>query len=265
MKIISGWIKDNSSVLSLTVETFTLIVTLCVSVQVMTINNTVNSYNNNVVNNYNNSYNEATDKDALLDYAQTCFLGEDYAEVARVYSIEKLKDISIVNTNLGYMFANGLYFKTDYEMAGEYYDKAIAMNSEQAINNKLAMYLRTHDVRAAELIYKGCELRDEKVIDFFMLHFEDKINLSEEEKVDFIKETLDGLDEEGKYNLLYDTFQFWTDEGLVALYSVPDKNNFEKYEFIRFGDDSAGTYMIYKKSVSHCKFIEILNEGFEIR
>lgn len=69
----------------------------------------------NITNNNAPIINEEMDERTLLKYAENAFLAEDYESVVQIYSMENLNNNPVACNNMGYMFANGIYFPLNME------------------------------------------------------------------------------------------------------------------------------------------------------
>jgi len=223
-------------------------------------NSTTNIYEKSIVD-------EDMDEQTLLGIAQTAYESKDYETVVQVYSMEKLKNNALVNNNMGYMYANGIYFDVNIVRADMYFDKAIELGNENAFYNKLAMHFRLRQGDLIELLIQGYELeKNEVIIEFVSCHFEDYPNYTQEEKERVTESFLFEISEEVQNELL-EKFYCWERMGDVYLSYSPE--NTDLMQYIKFTEHSgvkdgvAYTVKGYRKYVKKCFGIERLGETWE--
>ncbi len=86
------------------------------------------------------NFSNLSDEDKLR-FAEQAFDAEDYETVISTYS--NMTSNPIVQTNLGYMYANGIYFDQNIETALSYYNSAILIGYGKAITNKICLCIRS--------------------------------------------------------------------------------------------------------------------------
>ncbi len=79
-----------------------------------------------VVNNNSAIIDERMSNNTLLQEAQSAYFAKDYKRMAEIYCIDKLQNDSTAQNNIGFMYANGLYYPVNVEQADYYYAKAMA-------------------------------------------------------------------------------------------------------------------------------------------
>lgn len=231
-------------------------------------NTNISTIDNSTTNNYKKSIiDEDMDEESLLRIAQTAYDSKDYETLVQVYSMEKLKNNALVNNNLGYMYANGIYFEVDIVRADVYFDKAIELGNVNAFYNKLAAHFRLKQGDLIELLIQGYELeKNEVIIEFVSCHFEDYPNYTQEEKERVIESFLFEISEESQNELL-EKFYYWERMGDVYLSYSPE--NTDLMQYIKFTEHSgvkdgvAYTVKGYRKYVKKCYGIERLGEAWE--
>ena len=117
-----------------------------------------------VVNNNSAIIDERMSNNTLLQEAQSAYFAKDYKRMAEIYCIDKLQNDSTAQNNIGFMYANGLYYPVNVEQADYYYDKALAQNNIKAYENKLALHMRTKQEDRIQLLQQGYQLQDEKLL-----------------------------------------------------------------------------------------------------
>ena len=105
---------------------------------------------------------EITDE---LGQAKLCMLHGEYDEALMIYEKDVYADCIDALVNLGYIYANGLSYKgTDIQKAVDLYMKA---NCTEASHNLLALFLKSRDKDAAEiLLNRFIEVNDTEVISY---------------------------------------------------------------------------------------------------
>ena len=230
--------------------------------------NSINS-NNQITNNQitNNTVfeNSNTDEKTLLNYAQFYYLANNYEGVARVYGLSTLSNNPIALTNLGYMYANGVYFQQNIEMAENYYNKAIELGCQQAMANKVAMYLKFKLSGTEMVIADACENKNVNVGIFLAETMDRLTNYSYMYISDFSQmyNYYGSLSDAERVELIEDMY-YWEDAGLVTYAEKPEESKIETYEFIRFSDRDYAVYGIYRKYALKCFLLDALDECFII-
>ncbi len=209
---------------------------------------------------------ENTSVETLLEYAENSYLANNYEVVATIYSMDKLEDNVIANTNLGYMYANGEYFDQNDEMADKYYDKAISLNSMEALNNKIALHMRKKKNDCIELLKQGYKEKDKNISEFVTSHFEGFEEYTQEQKENMTGQFLYTITEEDRKEI-FDKFYYWDEEGIVYLSYSPHNEDFTRYIMISQHSVSQGKATVkgYKKYVYKCGGIGFLEEHFVMR
>lgn len=231
--------------------------------------NSINSnninYNNQITN--NTVFEDAnSDVETLLNYAQFYYLANNYEGVARIYGNSLLSDNPIALTNLGYMYANGVYFQQNLEIAERYYDKGIELGLQQAMANKVAMYLKYKLPNTELIIEEACEKRNMDV-GIFLASTVDRITDYQYMYIsDFYQmyEYYCSLDDIERIELIENMY-YWEDVGLETHFTAPDDTEIELYELIGFRDIDNRVAVLYRKYEIKCYSIEVLDESFIIR
>lgn len=226
-------------------------------------NNNINS-NNQITN--NTVFEDAnSDQETLLNYAQFYYLANNYEGVARVYGNSLLANNPVALTNLGYMYANGIYFQQNFEIAENYYNKAIELGYQQAMANKVAMYLKYKLLNTELIIAEACESRNVNVGIFLAITMDRITDYSYMYISDF------GQMYDYHYSLgdierieLIENMYFWEDVGLVTCFKAPTRSELEIYEFIRLRDIDNSVAGLYRKYERRCYSIDVLDECFII-
>lgn len=222
----------------------------------------VSSNIQNITNNNAPIINEEMDEQTLIKYAENAFWAEDYESVVQIYSMGNLSDNPVACNNMGYMFANGIYFPLNMEMADYYYDKAMELGSTKAYENKLAMHFKYCQDDLIELIQQGYDMGNQKMIEFVTSHFEGYEDYTWDEKENIVVQLLTVVSEEGQQELL-EKFYVWEDKGYVFLSYSPGDTEIIKYIWADDMQYSEGTTHIYEKWEKRCVGIEILEEGLK--
>lgn len=223
-----------------------------------TTENIINS--NNQITNNTVFENSSSDEGSLMNYANFYYTSNNLEGVVRIYGNSKLANNPVALTNLGYMYANGIYFEQNFEIAEKYYDQAISLGFEQAICNKLAMYLKNKLPDTISVLNEGFENRNDKIARFVSSnYYMDKTEYNMAFYYDFYL-----LSNEEKINEI-ESWYYW-DEGIIeAYYEKPyPKTAAQKFVFIRFFDEDDRVGRLYTKYEMHCYNIEMLEERFII-
>lgn len=222
----------------------------------------VSSNVQNITNNNAPMINEEMDGQTLIKYAENAFLAEDYKSAIQIYSMENLSDNPVACNNMGYMFANGIYFPLNMEMADYYYDKAIELGDVKAYENKLAMHFKYCCDDLVAMIQQGFDMENQKMIEFVTSHIESYEDYTWDQKENIAAWLLTVVSEEGQQELL-EKFYVWEDKGYVFLRYSPEDTEVVKYIWISSDINDEGTVHTYKKYEKRCVGIEILEEGLE--
>ena len=215
-------------------------------------------------------YNETTifedDTDSpetLLNYARIYYSANEYEKMVRIYADNRLENNAIALNNLGYMYANGIYFEKNIEEADFYYDRAIELGCEQAYNNKMAMYLEEHLEGIPDVILLGLELDNDIIINYIAEMFEtdeDKSQRDVRKAIlhyfcnEFDKETQQAIIDGYCYQEWGEAEYIETSKNIQASFMV-------KYERIKRRQDIFGnTTVVYKKYTRKVKNIEMFIE-----
>ncbi len=227
------------------------------------INGDSNTVANTITNNNADIVNESMSEESLLLAAQNAYYAENYQQLAEIYSIHKIYNNKLVQNNMGYMYANGLYYPVNIEQADFYYDKAIANGDIKAYENKLALHFRTKQDDRIELIEQGYKLNDEKMLRFFASHFEGYENCDLDTAKNLIASFMVDTSDASKEELL-EKFYTWEYKGTIFVSYGPADT--EVVRFIKVGEDNyrGGTVYAYAKYCSECAGIEMLEENFEM-
>lgn len=217
----------------------------------------------NIINSHNQITNNTvfesseSNEETLMNYAKFYYTAGNLEGVVRIYGNSKLASNPIALTNLGYLYANGIYFSQNLEIAENYYNQAIALGFEQAMCNKLAMYIN-NKLDGIDIVLKdGFEKRNEKIAKFISSNYwEDDPEINMAMYYDFFRLSIEEQYEE------IDSWYYWDDGVLVSYYETPDPKVTEKLEFIRFFDEDNRVGSLFKKYEIHCYNIEILEEKF---
>lgn len=198
-----------------------------------------------------------TDAETLMNYAKYYYNAKNYEGVVRIYGNSKLSDNVIALTNLGYMYANGIYFEQDLEQAEFYYNKAIALGYDRALSNKLAMYLKYNLDNIIELFQLGYSLNNDAITDFIYSFYNDSDNIGSQKCFeDFVNK------KENIQNEIIENMYYYDYKSSEIFYSPPTNNELHKYHYIRRVDSEnyiAAYYEIYDLK---CYNIELLREDF---
>ncbi|QFJ54804.1 sel1 repeat family protein [Pseudobutyrivibrio xylanivorans] len=235
-------------------------------------------YQNSEVNNdshvENNSFysrviDENTSEHTLLQYAENACISGNYEAAVEIYSMEKLSESPVALNNMGYLYSQGLYSPQNIDIADDYYDKAIKVGSDKALDNKLAMHLNNRCEDIIEILKQGYEAGDSNTISFLNYAFFENYSDYEVEGLHkFAVWLLYDASLEEQENFISNLYE-WNEEGNVFLTYSPRDTNLVKY--IWYDDNSwvdvqngiAGTTKCYKKYVLKCIGVELLNEGIE--
>lgn len=226
-------------------------------------NNNINS--NNQITNNTVFENADTDEKTLLNYAQFYYLANNYEGVARIYGLSALSNNPIALTNLGYMYANGIFFQQNLEMAENYYNKAIELGCQQAMANKVAMYLKFKLSGTEMVIADACENENVNVGIFLAETMDRLTNYSYMYISDFgqMYNYYSSLSDTERVELIENMY-YWEDAGLVTYAEKPEASNIAIYEFVRFRDYDNALCIIYRKYERKCLLIDALDEQFII-
>lgn len=218
--------------------------------------NTINSHNQ-ITNNTVFETSES-DEETLMNYAKFYYTAGDLEGVVRIYGNSKLSNNPIALTNLGYLYANGIYFSPNLEIAENYYNQAIELGFDQAMCNKVAMYINNMLPDTITVLNDAFIRRNEKVASFVSSNY--YINKADINMAMYYQFYC--LDTEEKLREL-ESWYYW-DEGVSkAYYEKPNPEiGVYKYEFIRlfYEDNRVGS--IFKEYQAHCYNIELLEEKF---
>ena len=191
----------------------------------------------------------------------------DYETVIQIYSMEKLAQNDIACSNLGFMFANGLYYDVDLAKADEYYRKAIKYGNLQAYDNMLAAHFRLWEDDCVEILLLGYagEYSCMKMVEFIASHYEGYEDFTTEDKLRIVKKLLFETSDEEQTEIM-DGFYGAEFEGTVFLTYTPTDTAIERYIYIGetpyMLENEAGTIEHYEKYMIYCSGIEILDEGW---
>ena len=227
------------------------------------INGDTNTVANTITNNNAAIVNESMSEESLLLAAQNAYGAQNYQQLAEIYSIQKIYNNKLVQNNMGYMYANGLYYPVNIEQADFYYDKAIANGDIKAYENKLALHFRTKQDDRVELIKQGYEINDEKMLRFFVSHFEGYENCDLDVANNLVMSFIVDVTDDGKEELL-DEFYKWEYEQTIYVSNSPDNSDivrFIKVDECNYGEETVYTY---KEYCNECVGIEMLEEDFEM-
>lgn len=234
-------------------------------------NSSISNIDDHSVNNsyYSDLIDENTSEDTLLQYAENAFISGDYEEVVKIYSMDRVKDNPVALNNIGYFYANGIYFPEDVESADDYYNRAISAGSKKALENKLALHLRNHLSDSVDIMREGYENRCVNVmalLSYYIWESNPEYSLDEiEEKRNWLLYNASDTEKEEFLNAFYK----WEDGDTVYLSYSPADSDLIKYIFIderswvntQMG--TAGTTKIYRKYELRCVGIETLDEDVE--
>lgn len=222
------------------------------------------SYTEEVTNAYYAALiDENTSERTLLQYAENAFLAGSYEECIKIYSMDKLQDNAIANNNVGYFYANGIYFPENIETADRYYDKAQAEGSKKAFENKLALHLRNKMDDSIQLLQQGYDIKNEKTIDFIAFQIQGYDDFSNEEKWQYAYQYCYGITEEGQKDI-WERLYYWDEEETIYLTGRAEAGT-ELVQYILVDENSSvgATVKTYKKYVRKCSGIDILEERIE--
>lgn len=216
-----------------------------------------------VVNNNSAIVDERMSINTLLQEAQSAYFAKDYKRMAEIYCIDKLQNDSVAQNNVGFMYANGLYYPVNVEQADYYYEKAMAQNNIKAYENKLALHMRTKQEDRIQLLQQGYQLRDEKLLIFMRKYYENNEIENYRTLDKWILNFLYDASYEEQNNTL-ENFYEWNYEGRVYLdYSPEDIKGLIAYVWVDDCNSVDGTIHTYQKYKSLCNYIDILDESFE--
>lgn len=227
----------------------------------------VSSNVENTTNNYGAVIDERDSVTTLLKYAENAYLAGDYETVIQIYSMEKLAQNDIACSNLGFMFANGLYYDVELSKADEYYRKAIKYGNLKAYDNMLAAHFRLWEDDCIEILLLGYagEYPDAKMMEFIASHYEGYEDFTTEDKIRIVKKLLFETPEEEQTEII-DGFYSAEFAGTVSLTYTPTDTAIERYvytgEIPYITKDEAGTTKQYEKYMMYCSEINILDEGW---
>lgn len=237
---------------------------------------TVNNNSNNTTDSHveNNNYysqiiDENTSEETMLRYAEYAYGAGNFQDAVKIYSMNKLAMSTVALTNMGYFYAMGHYFQKNYDLADEYYDKAISLGSMKALENKIAMHLKNHKSDSLALLQKGHEANIKRVQEFLKNAFSKYYsNYSEYNYDRAVKWALYEAPEESKKDFLNSMYE-WINEETVYLSFSPKDTDLIKY--VKTGEFDwtneklgiVGTTNSYERWVLRCKGIELLEEGVE--
>lgn len=218
-----------------------------------------------ITNNYNDAIiNEELKMETLLKAAQSAYDSKDYEKVVEIYAMEKLQDNPLVNNNLGYMYANGIYYDVDLMKADYYFDKAIEVGNYKAFYNKIAAHFRLKQGNLIGLLIAGYETEGhDTIVEFISYQFEDYNDFSEEKKEEVAEWFLYDLWEE-RQNELIEKFYYWEYVGEVYLSYSPTNTDLVRYikftEHSGYADGVAYTVKGYQKEIRKCRGIDELEQ-----
>jgi TPR repeat protein len=216
---------------------------------------------NNTTNNYGAIVNESMDESTLLSYADQEFQAENYEIVVQVYSMDNLKNNPIACNNLGYMYANGIYFPENVELADYYYDKAIEQGDNKAFENKMALHFRICDSSRVDLLRIGYQMGNEATINFFASHIEGYSEMNDNEKAEYLNSFLNI--ENNKQEEFLEYFYEWKYVGKVYLTFSPVDSELIKYICVDIISSDSSITRVYEKWEKTCLGLELLEENME--
>lgn len=117
-------------------------------------------------------------KEEKIQFAKKLYDANEIEKVMELYSDETLQNNPVVNSNLGYLYAKGIYVEKSISIAEGYFYRAIENGNEMAYLQLFAMYLENDFDRAAVFLIENqdisCikELIDEKKLDMALDHLE---------------------------------------------------------------------------------------------
>lgn len=226
-------------------------------------NSTFNSHN--VITNNTVLENENTDVETLMKYATIYYDAGNYEGVARIYANSKLSENSIALCNLGYMYANGIYFGKNINVAKDYYNKAIELGNQQAYNNWLAMSLNNFQADVAELIYYGYINHFEGAAIFIAQLYSNEPETDSEVMYKYLYDFC-VLKTDNERESLLQALISWHYVGVKSFKKTPSASDIVKYVPIGTNDyiyeDKYISDRIYEVFEKKCYNVEVLNEKF---
>lgn len=236
-------------------------------------------YSNDTINNIVEKLDlKSMTEEELLKISQNYYLGEDFEMIIEIYSMDKLKNNAVALNNIGYMYANGIYYKQNLEMAKFYYDKSIELGNDKALTNELAMCFNNKLKDIPDVLMKCFEKKNLTAGKFIYSRFEDADLNDENACIDALAnlaflwqaEVEAGEIQNELPYTVDNSFYEWVNEGYKNLIYTPSNDKLTKY--IPVGDVEklnleagyaliVGVYKCYK---SKCINIDMLDESFQM-
>lgn len=206
---------------------------------------------------------ETDSAETLLNYARIYYTANEYEKMVRIYADSRLEDNVIALNNLGYMYANGIYFEKNVEEANFYYDRAIELGCQQAYSNKMAMYLEEHLDGIPEVVLLGLELDNDCVINFISEMFETDADKTQRDvRKSILRYFCHAFDKETQQAYIDNyCYQEWGEPEYIETTKNIKASFMVKYVYVTKRQNGYGyTTVIYEKYTRKVKNIEMFDE-----